>query len=86
MNSLSKASRDGPDRVPGALPIIPSVASRPTVATRSVEARPSVKNDFAGSQLPVRTSAGPTFAKVSGKSMITNASGLPEAICAASEL
>ena len=38
-------------------------------------------NVFVGSHLPVRTSAGPTFAKVSGKSMITQPSGLPDAIC-----
>ncbi len=49
-------------------------------------ASPSVMNVFFGSQLPVRCSAGPTLTKVSGKSMITNASGLPSTICWASEL
>ena len=44
---------------------------------RSPEIRPSVTNVFFGSKFPVRTSAGPTLSKVSGKSMITSASGLP---------
>ena len=35
--------------------------------------------------MPVRTSAGPTFAKVSGKSTITQTSGEPSASCLASE-
>ena len=51
-----------------------------------MEASPSVPHAFVGSQLPVRCSAGPTLTKVSGKSMITIASGLPSVIWAASEL
>ena len=65
---------------------MPSVASAPAVLGSSVSARPSVMNVFFASHFPVRTSAGPTFAYVSGKSTITNASGLPDAIFAASEL
>ena len=45
----------------------------------------SVKNVFFGSQLPVRTNAGPTFAKVSGKSTITQTSGEPSVRSFASE-
>ena len=41
-------------------------------------------NVFAGSHLPLRTSAGTNFWNVSGKSMITQPAGFPPASCAAS--
>ncbi len=37
-------------------------------------------NAVFGSKFPVRTSAGPTLLKVSGKSMITIPSGFPDVI------
>ncbi len=46
---------------------------------------PPPTNSFFASNLPVRSSAAPTFAYVAGKSRITNASGLPATICCASE-
>ena len=70
--SLSNASGAAPARTcPTDVPRMPSVASAPGVLGSSLDARPSVMNVLLASQLPVRTSAGPTLAYVSGKSTIT---------------
>ena len=85
--SLSNAVADRPRRASrsGAAHALDEL--RPMLLGEApLDARPSVTNVFAGSQSPVRTSAGPTFTNGSGKSMITYASGLSATICSASEL
>ena len=81
-NASGRARRPG---APGAVPRMP--VDGVSAGTRGEVARDQTVGDerLRRVEVPVRTSAGPTLANVSGKSMITIASGLPETICSASE-
>src|SRR5690606_11784129 len=62
--SASNAAPAGASRDVGTVPRIPSVVSLPASFGRSDDRRPSPVNVLAGSHLPVRTSAGPSFGHV----------------------